>query len=1046
MALTFRLLGPVQIVSDRGVVTGVAPRHRAVLAYLLLHAGRVISMDRLIDAMWGYDQPETARSQIHAAVTALRRALRTAGAEGVLETRPGGYTVVPESGRLDVREFDDLVSAGRFREALDLWHGEALADVHGGYVASARALLDDRRLTAVERLMESQLEAGRHAAVVDELAGHVAADPLRERLAGQFVLALHRSGRQADALAAARAYRAALAEEQGLDPGSGFLELEKTVLAGGPPTGRSGFLPYDLPDFAGRGAELDAIRPGFPQNVVTIDGMAGVGKTTLAVRAAHRLADGFPDGQLFVDLRANTAGQDPVAAPAALEILLRQLGVTEIPRTEQERSALWRAETRRRRVLVVIDNAADEAHVRPLLPGASDSLMLITSRRRLIDIDGARAFSVDVLPADDATALFGSIVGERAAAEPDAVREVLDLCGHLPLAIRLAAARLQHRPRWTVAYLAGRLRLADLATAERSVTAAFTVSYEHLAEPEQRMFRLLGLAPGRDIEPQAAAALADLPVIEAEDLLEGLLDTHMLVQREPGRYTMHDLLREHARTLAAEDGAVMRLLVHYLHRSRSAVRQLYPGNIGDRPGLPPVLTPIEPIAGPGEAIGWLDAERGNIIATVVHGPRVCVGHLAHALRPYLDRQAHHDDAVTLHTIALTRGRANGDATVEGHALADLAWTHWRRGDYEQARVFAGQALTVASDEFPRSLAMHALGDVAWRHRETERAESCLKEALDLARVAGDRSREAFVLGDLGMILDRLGRHDEARRHLDLALAMHRKDANPLGEARVLNQIGLLLRHQGRPGEASARHREAGDLYRAMGNRSEGAAAHNGLGEAALATGDPARARTGHETAVALAETAGNRPEQARARYGLARAHLALADWIPAADQALAAERLYHELGVPEAGDARLLVLLARAQRAPDDFEPVRGATEEEIGRLAARYPMPLPLSYVSWLRVCDGATVGPGGIHGIGEVLERLDSCDDWPRQGRIPVAGDGCGNDYVLDTESGAVYFIDAMEGDDYAYRVAGDVQDFVRFLLERDAGQLGGRSTSAM
>ncbi|MEU4159499.1 BTAD domain-containing putative transcriptional regulator [Actinoplanes sp. NPDC026670] len=1039
MALTFRLLGPVQIVSDGEMVTGIAPRHRAVLAYLLLHAGRVISLERLIDAMWGYDQPETARSQIHAAVTALRRALRTAGADGVLETRPGGYVAVPGSSRLDVREFDDLVSAGRFREALDLWHGEALADVHAGYAAGARALLDDRRLTAVERLMESQLEAGRHAAAVDELAGHVAANPLRERLAGQFVLALHRSGRQADALAAARAYRSALAEQQGLDPGSGFVELEKTVLAGAPSTGRPGFLPYDLPDFTGRAVELEAIRPGAPQNVVTIDGMAGVGKTTLAVRAAHRLADSFPDGQLFLDLRANTAGQAPVPAAAALEILLRQLGITDIPRAEQERSALWRAETRRRRVLVVIDNAADGAHVRPLLPGASDSLMLITSRRRLVDIDGARALSIDVLPADDAIALFGSIVGERAAAEPDAVREVLDLCGHLPLALRLAAARLQHRPRWTVAYLAGRLRPADLATAERSVTAAFTVSYEQLAEPEQRMFRLLGLAPGRDIEPQAAAALADLPVIDAEDLLEGLLDAHMLVQREPGRYTMHDLLREHARTLAADDDALMRLLVHYLHRSRSAVRQLYPGNIGDRPGLPPVLTPIEPLPGPDEAIGWLDAERGNIIATVVHGPRVCVGHLAHALRPYLDRQAHHDDAVTLHTIALTRGRANGDATVEGQALADLAWTHWRRGDYEQAQDFAGQALTVAADEFPRSLAMHALGDVAWRHRETERAETCLKEALDLARVAGDRSREGFVLGDLGMILDRLGRHDEARRHLDLALAMHRKDADPLGEARVLNQIGLLLRHQGRPGEALARHREAGDLYRAMGNRSDEAAAHNGLAEAALASGEPGQALTGHQAADALAGLAGNRPEQARARHGLARAHLARADWQPAADQALAAERLYRELGVPEAGDAQLLVLLARAQRAPDDDEPVRGAAEEEIERFAARYPMPLPQSYVSWLRVCNGAAAGPGGIYGLGEALERLGSFDGWPRQGRIPIASDGCGNAYVVDAKSGAVWFLDATDGDDYAYRVASDVQHFVRFLLERDAGQGG-------
>jgi DNA-binding SARP family transcriptional activator/tetratricopeptide (TPR) repeat protein len=1059
VGLRFLLLGPVQVMD----CDGIAPRHRAVLAYLLLHAGRVIPMERLIDAMWGYEQPDTARSQIHAAITALRRA----GVRDVLQTRPGGYLA---DARTDIHEFDDLVAAGRLREALDLWRGEALADVHAHYARGARALLDDRRLAAVEQLMERELAAGQHARILDELAAHVAAHPLRERLAGQLVQALHRSGRQADALAAARAYRSALAEEQGLDPGPAFIEVERSVLAGAPPGRGRSFLPYDVPDFAGRDEELSRLVAGGGSNVISIDGMAGVGKTTLAVHAAHRLAERFPDGRFFVDL----TGQD---AAAALETLLRQAEISDIPRTLTDRSALWRAELAARRAIVVLDNATDGAHVRPLLPGATGSLLLITSRRRLVDLDGARALSMDVLPADDAAALFGGIVGERATAEPGAVRDVLELCGRLPLALRLAAARLQHRPRWTVSYLAGRLRLADLATPERSVAAAFTVSYEQLEPVEQRMFRLLGLAPGRDIEPHAAAALAGVPVVDAEDLLENLLDAHMLIQREPGRYTMHDLLREHARTLAGgasevgagggseagvgEDGAmgggsaagggdaVMRLLVHYLHRSRSAVRQLYPDNIGDRPGLPPELTPIVPVAGPEEAIGWLDAERGNIIATVVHGPRVCVGHLAHALRPYLDRQAHHDDAVTLHTVALQRSRANGDPDVAGRALADLAWTHWRRGDYEQAASFAGQALEVAVDEFPRSLAMHTLGDVAWRHRDTERAEACLKEALDLARVAGDRAREGFVLGDLGMILDRAGRHDEARRHLDLALALHRKDGNPLGEARVLNQIGLLLRHQGRPSEAVSRHRDAADVYRAMGNRSDLAAAHNGLGEALLASGSrdvagaglktaPDLAVAEHEIALELAVSARNRPEEARARQGLAAAHLHRAEWELAAQQAESARLLHAALGVPEAEDTRLLGLLAGAPRPPDD-PPVRGAGEDEITAVAARCPVRLPEPYVSWLRFCNGSAAGPGGIFGTGTVLEMFEIFPDWPGLGRIPVAGDGCGNYYVLDAGSGAVYFIDTMEGDDYSYLVGSDLPHFLRFLLSREAGAGG-------
>ncbi len=916
MAIRFMTLGPVQVTADGHPVTGIAPRHRAVLAYLLLNAGRVISMEKLIDAVWGYDQPDTARAQIHAAITALRRALRGVGADHILETRPGGYVALPEPGQLDVQDFTELVGQGRFRDALALWHGDALADVHAAYAQGARALLDDRRLTAVERLMAAELDAGNHGQVLDELAGHVAAQPLRERLVSQLVLALHRCGRQADALAAARSYRAALAEEQGLDPGHAFVELERAVLADAPTLKagardriRSNFLPYDVPDFAGRTTELDRLLAQRRHPIVTIDGMAGVGKTTLAVHAAHRLADRYPDGQLFIDLRAHTGGQDPLPASAALEALLRQLGLTDIPAAETQRSALWRAELAQRRIVAVLDNAADGEHVRPLLPGVSDSLLLITGRRRLVDLDGAYALSVEVLPAHDAVALFEGIVGERAADEPDAVREVLELCGHLPLAIRISAARLQHRPRWTVSYLAGRLRderrrLAELATSERSVAAAFTVSYAQLGPAEQRMFRLLGLAPGRDIEPHAAAALAGVSVDEAEELLENLLDAHMLLQREPCRYTLHDLLREHARSIAEDDDALMHLLLHYLHRSRSAVRQLFPHSIVDRPGLPPPSRPVEPVSGAAEAIGWLDAERTNIIATVTHGPKVCVGHLALALRPYLDRRAHHDDAVTLHTIALQRSRANADPVVEGRALADLAWTYWRLGDYERSETLAQEALAICEDAYERSLALNALGNVAWRRRDSAAAERYLKQALDLTRIAGDWSREGFVLGDLGMTLDQMRRPEEARRHLDLALALHRKEGNPLGEARVLNYLGSALRHQGRPAEAMARHREAGEIYRAMGNSSDEASAFNGLGEAALALGDPARAIDEHARALDLAGAAGNRPEQARAHDGLVHAHLSLGEDDRAREHGRLALRLYEELGVPETDEVR----------------------------------------------------------------------------------------------------------------------------------------------
>ncbi|MCW2877925.1 MAG: hypothetical protein JWQ95_2025 [Sphaerisporangium sp.] len=932
--LRFTLLGPVQMIVAGEPLTGIAPRHRAVLAYLLLNSGRVISIERLIDAMWGYDRPDTARSQIHASLTAIRKVLRGAGAVRLLETRAGGYVAQPDPGQVDAQKFTELVAAGELRKALDLWSGEALEDVHAHYVTGVRELWNDRRLSAYERLVEGELAAGRHGDLLDELAAQVTANPLREKLNGHLVLALHRAGRQADALAAARSYRTALADEQGLDPGHAFTELERAVLADDPalrladaapvvsgPPRRSTFLPYDIPDFSGRTAELERlVGEQHGSAVVTIDGMAGIGKTTLAVHVAHRLAARYPDGQLFIDLQAHTAGREPVDAAAALEALLRQLGVPadRIPVTRVERSALWRAELADRRVLAVLDNAFDAEHVRPLLPGHSDTLVLITSRRRLVDLDGAHALSVDVLGEEDAAELFERIVGERAHHEPDAVREVLQLCGHLPLAIRISAARLQHRPRWTVSYLAGRLR--DHRRLLDGVSAAFTLSYEQLHEAEQRMFRLLGLVPGRDIDPYGAAALAGISKDEAEELLEGLLDAHMLLQLEPGRYTFHDLLREHARSIAEDDGAVMRLLAYYLHRSRAAMDQLFPYSVSQREGIPQPAAPIAPIRDAAEAIAWLDAERSNIIATAVHGPEICLGLLALAMRPLLDRQAHHDDALTLHTLALQRSRKLGDRAVQARALTDLAWTYWRLGEYERAEEHAHQALDACEEAYERARALLTLGNVALRRRQDTQAEQYLKQALDLTRIGADTWGEAHVLGILALALDRADRPEEARRHLDLAVALHRKIGNPAGEAVILNHLGVVLRHQGELAQARTRHEQAAALYRKLGNTTDEAAALNGLAEAA---GDPARAVEEHTAALALANLTRNRPEQARAHDGMARAHLALGHSEQACEHGRLALGLYGELGVPEAEEVRTFLDHAGESARQDHPHPVR---------------------------------------------------------------------------------------------------------------------------
>ncbi|MFF4443703.1 BTAD domain-containing putative transcriptional regulator [Streptomyces sp. NPDC001502] len=953
--MRFTILGPVEAVASGSDAPGLAPRHRAVLAYLLLHAGSAVSTDRLIDAMWGPLPPDSARAQIQTTIAAIRRMLRASGADRMLATRPAGYVITPEPGQLDLDEFTSLIAkaptvpgapgdpADQIRAALALWRGEPLADITAHYVQSARARLNGQLLTAVERLAELELARGRHDDLIEELSVHTAANPLRERLCCQLMLALHRAGRQTDALDVARTFRATLAEEQGLDPGHAFSKLEQDILRDAPdlrppvtapvkPQGIN-FLPYDVPDFTGREDELDGLIRMWSDNnggVVTIsaiDGMAGVGKTTLAVHAGHRLADHFPDGQLFIDLQAHTAGQSPLDAGAALEILLGQLGVPtqRIPAAVADRAALWRSELSGRRVLAVLDNALGADQVRQLLPGSSRTLVLITSRRRLTDLDGAHALSLDVLPAADAVELFTAIVGERAAAEPLAVLDVLQLCGFLPLAVRIAAARLHHRPRWTVAHLADRLRdqrrrLSELATSERGVAAAFTLSYEQLTADQQRMFRLLGLQPGRDISPQAAAALADLPLEQAETLLEDLLDAHVLTQYQLGRYTFHDLLREHAlATAAAQEPpgaqyeALGRLFHHYLHTACAAVDHLYPEGKNRRPRIPAPDTPASPPPqDEAEAITWLDGERVNLMASAQyaaeHDRLPYAGQLAATLHRYLLGHAHQADALALCGLALRAARRSGDTAAEGRTLIDLGQVHfWWHGAYEQAAEHYRHALDLAreiGDQGVAAAALQALGTVSRRRREYDRAHDHCAQSLALFRELGDRGGEARCLTDLGIVHERQGRYGAAHEHHRQALHAYRETGSRIGETVVLNNIGLLYQRQGRHDEARRRHHQALELSRRFDFPGDEAESLNALAEAARSMGDLVRAVAEHDTALTLAREFSYRPEQARAHDGLAHVHRDLGRIDLAHDHARQALDLYTALAVPEADEIR----------------------------------------------------------------------------------------------------------------------------------------------
>ncbi|ONI81440.1 hypothetical protein ALI144C_19075 [Actinosynnema sp. ALI-1.44] len=602
MTVELLVLGDVEVRIDGHPVDVGHARQMCVLLALLVDANRAVSVEQLVDRVWGEQPPPRARSTLSGYLTRLRHVLAPAGDEIGLTWRPEGYvlTVAPEATDLhrfrqlvgQARDVDDERALALLDQAQALWRGEAFAHLDTLWLAGVRDTLNRERYAAELDRNDLRLRGGEHAWLLPGLLTQVHDHPLDERLASQLMLALCRAGRQAEALRVFHDTSRRLSVELGVQPGPELRQCHGHVLRGDTeqvelwnpsnPSGRND-LPGDVADFTGRGDELGRLLASFPAApVAVINGMAGVGKTTLAIHAAHRLVQRFPDAVLFVDLHGHSDNQQAVDPMAALDTLLRAIGVpdVDIPSGLDARAARWRSELADRAVLLVLDDAAGVAQIRPLMPGGPRCLTLITSRRQLPGLDGARVLSLDVLPHADAVTLFTRIAANHRRAAPEAVAEVIRLCGHLPLAVRNTAARLRTRPTWTVAHLLERLRpqgrrLVELAAGDRCVSAAFALSYNNLTPPVQRLFRLLGLYPGREFDACVAAALADVDLADARRSLEALLDVHLLQQTSLDRYHFHDLLRAYAAHLtdtqdteAVRNTAQTRLLDHYLHSGR----------------------------------------------------------------------------------------------------------------------------------------------------------------------------------------------------------------------------------------------------------------------------------------------------------------------------------------------------------------------------------------------------------------------------------------------------------------------------------------------
>ncbi|WP_433264863.1 BTAD domain-containing putative transcriptional regulator [Micromonospora vinacea] len=991
--MRFGILGPLRVGGGESTVT--AGRDRIVLATLLLRAGRLVPVDELVDAVWEDRPPATARAQLQTCVSRLRRRFAELGlAPELIVTDPAGYGVRTALNDLDAEVFARGVEAARalvvtgrlaeartgFRAALALWRGPTLGGIPSRSVRRRAQALDEQRLTALEECVDVELRLGQAAELIEELAESVDRHPLRERLRGQLMLALSSVGRQADALAVYREGRRTYAEELGIEPGAELQELHQRVLAGdlalaGRPAGPAGAvrsLPRAIGDFIGRQETVARLVKEIEEDgsrIQVVDGMPGSGKTTLAVHVASALADRYPDAQLFIDLHGHSERR-PLSPATAVAALLRQLGVPaeRVPENLDDRLALWRIELAGRRALVVLDNAASADQVAPLLPNGSHCLVLITSRRRLVGLDEGRPSSLPVLDADEAIELLGRVAGtERIAAEPEAAAEVARRCGHLPLAIRLAGARLAHRPRWQVADLAERLvtgagPLAELTAGQRSVGQAFALSYEQISPSAQRLFPLLGLYPGGRLDSRVAAALAGLPLADTQELLDELVDAHLVEEVQPGRYRLHDLLREYARLLLAAPewqperrAALERLLDHHLSVTLAIARMIEAA--GSRRSIP-AHTPGRPdlLAAPVfEGRAWFEENHAGLTALVRVAEEedfpVQCWQLARACWRLNFDGGHLDELIETHTIGLRVAERLGDETAIATMLnyvssayfrlarlpeaisamevalslrrriglrGDVLTTLWNlgvsyaaNGDLRQAELKFDEALALIRGPEDADALSNLLNNLSYTLIGWGRYDEALRLArlhLLLARETRDLRQTNNAIGHLAMVRHRMGDLGPARRLLRTALHLKRLGGNRFGEGEVLNEIAVMERVAGQPDRAAALHREALVAMVDAGDRIGQCGSRNLLARAILEQGDVASALDLHRRVLADASLLGARYEKARALEGIARC-------VRATDPAAARAHLEQALA------------LFRQIESPDQHEVERLLTE-----------------------------------------------------------------------------------------------------------------------
>lgn len=985
--IVIRTLGPLEI-EVAGTTLDTTPSERLLLARLALAGGQVVSVGKLVDAVWPDGPPSTARNRIQVLVSGLRRKLAAAGGPGqTIITRAPGYLLPAETIRLDQHEYERLVeraraerTAGRpaaaaaaYAAALALWRGPAFDGVDSPFAATASVRLAESRLAVTEDTFESRLAAGADPDLVADLSAAIEAYPLRERLRGQLMQALHAQGRQGDALAVYRDFHALVRDELGLEPGSELTRLHQKILAvpvappvlAAPPNQ----LPADTADFVGRQAELDRLRDvlaraaaaasGGRPAVVSIVGPGGSGKTAFAVRLAWRVRALYPDGCLVADLD----GADP---HALLGAFMRALGLAgaAVPADPQERLGQYRSLLADRKVLLVLDNVATAAQLAPLIPAGGGCAVLAVGRRRLTWLPDAVACPLGPLPVDEALDLLSRLAGAaRLNTERDDARRLVQMCSGLPLAIRVVGARLAARPDLPVAHLADRLadeqhRLDELEVGEVQVRACLAVSFQRLPVEAQRALRLIALLPGPQLPGSLLAAVLGVPDDVVDRAVARLLDEHLLEVVGPHRYRLHDLVRLFAaeRAEAEEPGEQRVAAVHRAYQTLLALAGAANERMPARryPCPVPAADP-QPTAIPADPTGWLDAERGTLLAFVTEARRLGVPELAWPLAATLvnicELRANPDDWQR----ALDQADgALGDAPdPAGSAALALARSILLRGagHHEQAAPYASRA--------------------GRYYRRAKAWPAAVSAAVELAINARIRGRYRLARAALGWALARSAEHDTgaqegyaylalgnvclsedppdlaaAQRALSRAQQVFSRLDERSGLANAIIAAGRAHAMAGAHAAAVRSYLAAAPVYADLDDPAGRAFADAMLADAYLRDGDPRRALQVVDRVVDSLAELGHGYWEAVARVVRGQALAELGD--PRADGVLRqAAALYERLGHPvRAGE--VLFDLARRQAAGGQGDTARRCATD-AARLFREARSPRAAEVVAWL-------------------------------------------------------------------------------------------------